>query len=84
MRLFELGVVRGEARPEFQMSMRYVSSESVDIADPEGVTEMSFWTWHRRQTTLWQQRLGLDEYQLLWVALLKGVFLGVLLTLWLA
>ena len=42
MRLFELGVVRGEARPEFQMSMRYVNSEIVDFADPEGVTEMSF------------------------------------------
>ncbi len=45
---------------------------------------MGFWAWHRKQTTQWQQRLGLDDYQLLWVAFLKGVFLGVLLTLWLA
>lgn len=45
---------------------------------------MGFWAWHRKQTTQWQQRLGLDAYQLLWVAFLKGVFLGALLTLWLA
>ena len=62
------------------MSVRYGGCE---IVDREGVIVMGFWTWHRKQTTLWQERLGLDEYQLLWVALLKGVFLGVLLTLWL-
>ena len=61
--------------------MRYGGGE---IFDREGVIEMGFWTWHRKQTTLWQERLGLDEYQLLWVALLKGVLLGVLFTLWLA
>ena len=47
-------------------------------------TRMKFWAWHRQQTALWQQLLGLDHYQLLWFAFLKGLVLGVLLTLWLA
>ena len=64
--------------------MRYVYGAIESLFGRAGVTEMGFWAWHRKQTTLWQQRLGLDDYQLLWVALLKGVFLGVLLTLWLA
>lgn len=70
--------------PKFQARVHYGRSKIVNTAGREGVTEMGFWAWHRQQTTLWQQRLGLDDYQLLWVALLKGVFLGVLLTLWLA
>ena len=45
---------------------------------------MGFWNWHRRQTELWQQRLGMDDYQLLWFGFLKGLILGILLTLWLA
>ncbi len=45
---------------------------------------MGFWAWHRKQTESWQSRLALDNYQLLWVAFLKGLLLGVLLTLWLA
>jgi len=45
---------------------------------------MKFWAWHRQQTALWQQLLGLDHYQLLWFAFLKGLVLGALLTLWLA
>ena len=49
-----------------------------------GRIDMGFWNWHRRQTELWQQRLGMDDYQLLWFGFLKGLFLGILLTLWLA
>lgn len=64
--------------------VRYVGELITNLDGRTGGIEMGFWAWHRRQTALWQERLGLDDYQLLWAAVLKGVLLGVLLTLWLA
>ena len=45
---------------------------------------MGFITWHRRQVDVWQKRLGLDSYQLLWIVFFKGLLFGILLTLWLS
>ena len=48
-----------------------------------GDAEMGFFSWHRQQTLAWQQRLGLDDYQLLWIAFFKGLVWGAVLTWWL-
>ena len=37
---------------------------------------MGFFSWHRQQVTIWQNRLHLDSYQLLWIAFFKGLILG--------
>ena len=44
---------------------------------------MGFFSWHRQQTLVWQRRLGLDDYQLLWIAFFKGLVWGGVLTWWL-
>ncbi|MBL6696176.1 MAG: hypothetical protein ISP97_05790 [Luminiphilus sp.] len=43
---------------------------------------MGFFSWHRQQVTIWQNRLHLDSYQLLWIAFFKGLILGGLIIAW--
>lgn len=43
---------------------------------------MGFFDWHARQTIQWQQRLGFSDYQLLWVAWIKGVVFGAIIVWW--
>jgi hypothetical protein len=37
---------------------------------------MGFFAWHRKAVIVWQDKLTLDSYQMLWLAFLKGLVLG--------
>ena len=36
-------------------------------------------TWHKRQTTKWQDKLNLTDYQMMWLAFGKGLLIGIIL-----
>jgi hypothetical protein len=39
--------------------------------------------WHKQKITLLQKWLGLSHYQLIWLAFIEGVLIGLLLGWWL-
>lgn len=43
---------------------------------------MKFFSWHKRQTDWWLQKLGMSDYAALWFAYFKGAFTAVFV-LWL-
>ena len=38
---------------------------------------MNFFSWHKRQTDWWLQKLGMSDYAALWFAYFKGAFTAV-------
>ena len=43
---------------------------------------MKFFSWHKRQTDWWLQKLGMSDYVALWFAYIKGAVTAVFV-LWL-
>ena len=43
---------------------------------------MNFFSWHKRLTTWWLQKLGMTDYAALWLAYIKGAVTATLV-LWL-
>ena len=39
----------------------------------------SFFKWHRRQTEHFQKKFNLTHYEVMWIAFLKGLVMGLLL-----
>ncbi len=43
------------------------------------LTLMTLARWHQRQISKIQQKMGLSDYQILWLSFAKGLIIGVLL-----
>ena len=39
----------------------------------------TFIEWHKKNTKWWQEKLNISDYGILWVAFIKGIFIGLLI-----